>query len=57
MNLNPKVSAGVLAGAISTILIWLASEFGGVSVPGGVASAITTLLTFAVSYMTPAGAE
>lgn len=45
-----KVGAGALAGALSVILVW---AFGraGVDIPAYVASAITVVLTFLVSYV------
>lgn len=49
MTPNVKVTAGALAGALSVILVWLVG-FAGVTVPPAVASAITVLLTFGVSY-------
>lgn len=47
-----KVRAGGLAGATTVILVWLL-EYAGVSVPAEVASAITVLLSFGASYVTP----
>jgi len=53
-----KVSAGTLAGALSIILVWIANAFllsGDQTLPGEVASAVTTILTFVVGYMVPEG--
>lgn len=53
MTPDKKVSAGALAGAFSILIVWLMNAGFGVDVPGEAASAITTILTFAVSYMVP----
>lgn len=47
---NSKVTAGAIAGAVTTILVWLAGTYGGVEVPPEVASAVTVLVTLLVSY-------
>ena len=48
-----KVTAGALAGALTVIGGWALREFGGVDLPAEVASAVTTLLTFGVSWFVP----
>jgi hypothetical protein len=48
-----KVTAGALAGAVTTIGIWLIKTFGHVEIPGEIGAAITTVLTFIVSYLVP----
>jgi putative flippase GtrA len=48
-----KVNAGVLAGALSIILVWAIKQYGGTELPGPVASAITTVMTFVTSYFVP----
>jgi hypothetical protein len=53
----PKVAAGLLAGAITTILIYLISMVAQVVVPPTVAAAMTTLITFLISYMVPCGKD
>ncbi len=53
-----KVSAGTLAGALTIILVWVVNTFvlvGDHTLTGEVASALTTVLTFVVSYMVPEG--
>ncbi|MDN3355063.1 hypothetical protein [Actinomadura sp. DC4] len=47
-----KVTAAALAGAISTILVWVL-HLAGVDMPAGVASAITTVLAAVAGYMAP----
>ena len=44
-----KVGAGALAGAVSVIAVW-AAGLAGLEVPGEVASAFTTILTFVASW-------
>lgn len=55
-----KVAFGGAVGAISAILVWVLNDFdilpGGQDVPGEIASAITTFLTFVVSYLVPPAA-
>ena len=45
-----KVGLGAVAGALTIIIVWVASDFGGIDVPAEVASAFTAILTFATSY-------
>jgi len=48
-----KVGAGALAGAVSIVLVWTLNNLvltGPTKITGEVASAITTILTFAVGY-------
>lgn len=49
---NTKVAAGGLAGGLSLLLVWGIGALG-VEVPAEVAAAITTVITFAVSYFVP----
>lgn len=50
-----KVVSGALAGALSTILVYILDHAfqGQFMITGEVASAITVILTFVVSYLTP----
>ena len=53
-----KVGAGALAGALSFLLIWAINTFiltDHTLITGEVASAITTVLAFLVSYFVPEG--
>ena len=52
-----KVTAGLLAGAITTILVYAISMLAQVEIPPTVAAAITTLITFLISYMVPPGPD
>lgn len=54
--MHPKVQAGLVAGAVTTILVWAVSTFTGVDITSTVAASITTLLTVLVAYLTPAPA-
>lgn len=47
-----KVTIGALAGAMSVMIIWVLKT-NGTEVPGEVASAFTTILTFVVGYVVP----
>lgn len=51
MNLNPKVAAGGIAGAVSIVLVWLLNTAAGVDVPPEVASSFTVILTFMAGYL------
>lgn len=53
MNIHPKVSAAGIAGAVSIILVFMLDQLG-IKLPVEVGSAITTILSFVVGYMTPA---
>ena len=49
-----KVGAGVLAGALSTLLLFiLQTAMPDLQLPSTVGAAVTTLLTFVVSYFVP----
>lgn len=48
-----KITAVALGGAASTLIVWSISTFSGRVVTPEVASAITTIATFAAGYITP----
>lgn len=48
--MNPKVAAGGAAGALTVLLIWVASLFG-VDVPPEAASAFTVLVSTGAGYL------
>jgi len=51
-----KVGASALAGAVSVILVWVINTWaltGSTKITGEVASALTTMITFAVGYFVP----
>ena len=47
-----KVTAGVLAGAVTVVLTWAVQASSEVDIPAEVAAAVTTILTFAASWLT-----
>ncbi len=53
MTINPKVTAAVLAAAVTTIIAWLLT-LAGLVLPNEVQGAITSILVFVAGYMTPA---
>jgi uncharacterized membrane protein YjjP (DUF1212 family) len=56
MNVNPKVTAAVLAAAVTTILAWLLT-LAGVELPNQVQGAVTSVLVFVAGYLTPSSNE
>ena len=54
--MNPKVTAALVAAAVTTILAWLLTLLG-VEVPNEVQGAITSVLVFVAGYMTPSEAS
>ena len=53
MNINPKVTAAVLAAAVTTVIAWLLT-LAGLVLPNEVQGAITTILVFVAGYLTRA---
>ena len=53
MNINPKVTAAVVAAAVTTIIAWLLT-LAGIQLPNEVQGAITTVLVFTAGYLTSA---
>lgn len=49
MNVSPKVQAAGAAGAVTILLVWVASMFG-LDVPPEAASAFTTLVATAAGW-------
>jgi putative flippase GtrA len=53
-----KVAAGGLAGAVTTILVWVLNKYVLKSpIEGDIGAAITTVLSFIVSYFIPPSAN
>ena len=48
-----KVGAGALAGSLSALVVWIAGA-NGIVIPAEAAVALSTVLTFIVSYFVPA---
>jgi hypothetical protein len=55
--MQTKVVAVLLAGAITTIFLWLLKAFGQVEVPGEVGGAITTVLSTLIGWLVPQSKE
>jgi len=53
VNINPKVTAAVLAAAVTTVIAWLLTA-AGITLPNEVQGAITTILVFVAGYLTSA---
>ena len=52
-----KVWVGGLAGAVAAIIVWVVRAVGGPDIPGEISAAITTVLTFLVSYLVPPSSD
>lgn len=52
-NVHPKVKAASLAGAVTTIVVFAAAQFG-YTVDPSLAALLTTLLAAAAGYLKPA---
>jgi hypothetical protein len=48
-----KVTVGILAGSIIVVIVWVLKTFANIQVTSEVAAALTTILSFAISYLTP----
>ena len=53
MNPDRKVTVGLFAGAIMTIVAWTSKAFGGVEIPAEVALAGSTIIVFILQYVVP----
>jgi len=53
VTVNPKVTAAVLAAAVTTVIAWLLT-LAGIQLPNEVQGAITSILVFTAGYLTPA---
>ena len=50
-----KVAAGTLAAALTTIIVWMLQAIFAIKIPPEVAAALTTVVGFAIAYLTPPG--
>lgn len=48
-----KVTVGLVAGAVMTIIAWASKAYAGVEIPAEVALAGATVITFILQYMVP----
>ncbi len=53
MKPDRKVTAGLMAGAVMTILAWVSKTFAGVEIPAEVALAGSTVIVFFLQYYVP----
>lgn len=54
MNLNPKIAASGIAGALTVVIVYVLSLVG-VNVPTEVAAALTVIIAFAAGYLRSQG--
>lgn len=52
-----KVTVGLVAGAVMTILAWCSKQYAGVEIPAEVALAGATVINFALQYVVPDASE
>jgi hypothetical protein len=50
MSPQPKVAAAGVAGALTTVLVFVVGQFG-LELPAEVAAAVTALISFAAGYL------
>jgi di/tricarboxylate transporter len=50
---STKVTAGVLAGAVTTVILWIVEASTSIDVPALVAAAIVVVVTFVLQYFIP----
>lgn len=50
---SAKVSAGVIAAAVTTLLLSYAKTHGWKEISGGDGAALTTVITFVIQYLVP----
>jgi hypothetical protein len=54
---SPKVVGGGVAGAVTTIVLWLVDELTPLQPPTAVAAAVSLLVTIGAAYLVPAGVK
>lgn len=52
-----KVTVGLVAGSVMTILAWASKQYAGVEIPAEVALAGATVINFILQYVIPNAAE
>jgi len=50
-ELSPKVTVGIAAGAVVTVLAWVLSEAASVDLPPEVSAAVTTIIVAVAAYV------
>lgn len=55
MNVMPnrKVNVGLLSGAVVSIIVWAFGQYGH-TIPGEIGAALTTIVSFIISWIVPA---
>ena len=48
-----KVTVGLVAGSVMTILAWCSKQYAGVEIPAEIALAGATVITFCLQYFVP----
>lgn len=56
-NPSRKVTVGLVAGSVMTILAWASKQYAGVEIPAEVALAGATVINFMLQYMVPNAPE
>ena len=52
-----KITVGLVAGSVMTILAWASKQYAGVEIPAEVALAGATVITFILQYAVPNAPE
>lgn len=52
-----KITVGLVAGSVMTILAWASKQYAGVEIPAEVALAGATVINFILQYMVPNAPE
>jgi len=50
---TPKVTATVIAGAITVLIVWGLKQYGHTDIPAEAASALTVIISFIAGYFAP----
>jgi len=50
-DVSPKVTIGIAAGAVVTVLAWILSEAAAIDLPPEVAAAVTTIIVAVAAYV------
>ena len=53
MQPSTKVTAGALAGAVVTVIVWLVGAMTSVDIPAEVAAALVVIVSLGLSYVVP----
>jgi hypothetical protein len=53
LSLHPKVAASLLAGALTTIVVYSLHQWAHIDLPAEVSAALTVILAFAAGWLAP----